>query len=348
MNSKQMDRKLRELFRRKPSISQPGRLLAHLANELGVENDSTRRHSATLESLLTKYEEQGTIELERSGSVLNGYTVVKPLTAKKSPSSRPVAIVKTVDTTEMQPPVEAAEEASEPQQEEKKEEAVQVSAEPSLSREELLTLALKALQEESNEKGEVFISSTNEMIADKLGVSPHVAKDLNGILGRLGLRISPQGRNPGGVRPHWVSREVTEVTSEMLALARKSSGSQSATESASEGTAASDVETKLAEIITGLEVTIKEQNAKLAEYAASAAAADRLAEVVQELEAKIASYEVTMAEATKALDMKVDEREVLMRTCDALRNEARELRAQQLIKAAPSPAVASILERYGQ
>lgn len=317
MNVKQAEKKLLELMRRKPQIRQPGRLVAHLLNELNVESDSNRSVAQTIERALEKLEKEGTIRLQRSGHILNGYRVVKK--AKKG--ATPVAA---------QPdPITPLTEAS------PKEEAMEPPEPPKeLTRAEEVTLALLALQGQADDQGNLYVSSTAEVIAEALGISLERAKELNRPLGQLELRISPVGRNPHGKRPHWVSREVNEVTDEMLA------GAEKLRPTPSEVTG-DETEQQLLDIIEGLE-------AQLAEAAGARQDAERLAEVVVELEAKIAERDATMREATIQLDQKGQEAKLLKEECDRLTHEVRELRALQMQRAVPSKRTQDILARYGK
>lgn len=314
MNVKQAEKKLLELMRRKPQIRQPGRLVAHLLNELNVESDSNRSVAQTIEHALEKLEKDGIIRLQRSGRILNGYRVVKK-TKKRATSVAAQSV-----STEPQPEASREEEAVESPKE--------------LSRAEEVTLALLALQGQADEQGNLYVSSTAEVIAESLGVSLERAKELNRPLGQLELRISPVGRNPQGKRPHWVSREVSEVTEEMLAGAEKLRPAP--------GEATTDeTEQQLLDIIEGLE-------AQLVEAAGAREDAERLAEVVGELEAKVAEYDTTMREATIELDRKGQEVKLLKEEHDRLTLEVRELRAQQMQRATPSKRTQDILARYGK
>lgn len=76
MNAKQTERRLRDVLRRKTRINQPGRLIAHLQNELGVATDRNNTAHKNITSALESLERRGEIVLERSGSVFNGVQYV--------------------------------------------------------------------------------------------------------------------------------------------------------------------------------------------------------------------------------------------------------------------------------
>ena len=330
MNSKQIERKVRELIRRKPKISQPGRLLGHVVNEIGVESDSTRKYGTMVEKALEKLEDEGVIELDRSGAVLNGFEAKKqPITKKAVASTKPSTSKSTapLKATEPIPATTTPEEAKE------------VSKTEKLARHEMVTLALNTLQVAADEDGNLYVSSAVQVIVDELGVTAEEAKNLNDPLGRLGLRKSPRGRNDDGKKPHWVSLKVTEVTEAMLSTTAKPLSERPTPASSS------DAEAGLLEIIEGLE-------ARNGELAASAEAAEKLAGIVEELEAKIATREDETRLLTGQLEAKISAYEDAMRSAteqmNALLTEVRELRAQQLALAAPSPAVANVLKRYGK
>ncbi len=315
---------------------QPGRLVGHLLNEIGVSDDGQGRHAGLIETVLRKHAEEGIITLECSGKVVNGYRL------KTSPKrvSVPSHLKASVSTP---PPTEELEVT--PREEE---EAV---ADSQLSRAEMVTLALRCLQEEADEDGQVFISSAAQLISDKLEISYDAARELNKVLHLLQLRTSPSGRNPGGRRPHKVSMEIKEVTEEMIKAARQSTDSEP--EAASESVAAEtaeeiddDAATKLATIITSLEAELVAERAAREE-------AEKLTRVVQELEAKIATLEGTiedqnraMAEGTRVLNTLTTESEELKTKLATAEEELNTHRKQALVKRAPSPQVAQILERY--
>ncbi len=318
MNGKQMERKLRELFRRKPNMSQPGRLIGHLLNELGVATDNNNKFAETIERVLEKLERNGELELDRSGAIFNGYRFIK----KPKPAPKP--------QQKSTPVVSVPTPAPAPAQEEQEQDMS--TAGSGFTRAELVTMALNVLQDKADEKGHVYVPSAIGLIMETLEVSESEAKELNEPLHRLGLRTSPRGRNDEGKRPHWVSLEVTEVTDEMLEVARSKPEPEQI---------GSDVEQRLLGVIAELE-------SQLAERQADVETAERLAEIIEGLESGIAAQDALMQDATSALDVKTRELEKMAEERDTLKQEVRELRAQLLKRSTPSAAVASVLQRYGK
>lgn len=71
LNGRQAKRRVIALLQCKPDIHQPGRLLDHLMNELGITTDNTGKQRAILSNTLVKLETAGAVELERAGRVIN-------------------------------------------------------------------------------------------------------------------------------------------------------------------------------------------------------------------------------------------------------------------------------------
>ena len=334
MNVKQAEKKLRELIRRKPSIQQPGRLLGHLMNELGVETDSKRTQSSAIELALEKLEAVGLIEVQRSGSVLNGYRAIPQQTSKNRPAAKASGQSPTPSV-----PVRALAPTIPESTEEVK---TMNKTEVNVITAEQVTLALNVLQIEADENGHIRVKSIPELIAKELDVPLARANTLNGWLYDLGLRTSPVGRNPRGERPHWVNTEVDEVTDEMLKAA-KSGSSPSKTSVPSE-----EVETSLLGIIEKLE-------GQLEEHKVSSQSAERLTDIIDELEKRLAERDEAIIAATKKLDeltaasaSLAEERNVLQAKLDDTERQLRENRAQLLKASAPSKRVLDVLERYGK
>lgn len=71
MNKKQARWRILELLRRKPNISQHGRLITHLLMELGACQQELIPGGQKVEQALYDLEADGQVLLGRSGSVLN-------------------------------------------------------------------------------------------------------------------------------------------------------------------------------------------------------------------------------------------------------------------------------------
>lgn len=309
-------------MRRKPEINQPGRLLGHLMNELNVESDSTRSKSAIIERALDKLVADGIIELDKTGCVLNGYRVTAKGERELNPqrrTSRKAAVPVT--------PIAAA----------PKEPLVVDVAPPSspMPRHELVTLALKVLQESADKQGNLFVPSSAALISEKLGIPEAEAKELNAPLGQLGLRRSPQGRN-SGAKPHWVSMDVVDVTVDMLATAGKVK--------LSEPTEAEQ-----------LVVIISDIEQELAQAHADVKAAEALNAIISDLETENADLrttaernQVAMQEAASELDRLGSELTQARADNVSLQTQLREANAKLLVRAAPSAAVRETLARYGK
>lgn len=324
MNVRQAERKLRDLMRRKPSISQPGRLLAHLLNEINVENDQQRMHSRTLERALDRLEAVGVIHLERTGSVLNGYVV----TAK---GKRELASKKKVSRKQPSQAHQASKQVDPAAtQTDKLEQGDNEVPNLDMPRHELVTLALQALQVQADSQGHLYVRSTAAVIAEALGISEDQARELNRPLGALGLRKSPRGQNPGNRRPHWVTLKVTEVTETMLSM-----------DSSDVVAAPSDHEAKLLEVIADLE-------RQLEEAIKDARSSADLREQLFMLQETHERDQAAMAEGARVLGLMTAEKESLTQELELAKAQLREANAQLLAAVAPSAAVQEVLERYGK
>lgn len=323
-------------MRRKPEINQPGRLLGHLMNELNVESDSTRSKSAIIERALDKLATDGIVELDKTGCVLNGYRVTAKGERELNPQRRTRKAAVLGSAVSAQPiespvvPVTSIPAAP-------KEPLVVDVAPPSspMPRHELVTLALKVLQESADKQGYLFVPSSAALIAEKLGISEAEAKELNAPLGQLGLRRSPQGRN-SGAKPHWVSMDIVDVTVDMLAAAGKVK--------LSEPTEAEQ-----------LVVIISDLEQELAQAHADAETAEALNAIIGNLETENADFRTTaernqtaMQEAAGELDRLGSELTQAQADNVSLQTQLREANAKLLVRAAPSAAVRETLARYGK
>ncbi|MGV9001881.1 MAG: hypothetical protein ACOH18_02905 [Candidatus Saccharimonadaceae bacterium] len=94
-NPKRLREQILGLSKNKPAIIQPGRVVAHIINELTLGSDSTARTPVT--KALLALRDEGKIKLEMAGNVINamyyvtppGETVVASPTVTKLPASRP-------------------------------------------------------------------------------------------------------------------------------------------------------------------------------------------------------------------------------------------------------------------
>lgn len=327
MRKREVKRKLLALFERKQEIRQQGRLIQHVMNELSIGNDRNMRAHNAIRDCLEEFADEGTIKLYRTGKVLNGYRVTqRPKDAAPAPkprSDQPATLPALPDLST------SPQEVSNEMPDEKK---------PDLSRAELVTLALHALQEAADERGHLYVPSSAQIIADSLGVSIPEANELNRPLATLGLRTSPRGRNPRFERPHLVSLEAKVVTEAMLESVR---GARTLRSKDSQVPGLPVEADQLVEIIELLEQQV-------AELTAQAAGIDDLLAVISQLEEARAEDAKAMAEAGRVLEVKVAEVAKLTTERDALRSEVDSLRAQVLQKVVPSPKVAEVLKRYGR
>lgn len=193
MNNRQLEKKLLDLIERKPVISQPGRLMAHLINELSLGGDPKGTHTRKLQRLLEKLETDGLLTLDRAGKVWNGYSV-------KVDTERAVSTIETETLGES----------------EEQKESEMATITKKTPRHERATLALNLLQSMADTDGQLFIPSVAGLIQEYLDVSANMADSINGDLGRLGLRVSPRGRNDHGTHPHLIEMGVTVVTTQMF------------------------------------------------------------------------------------------------------------------------------------
>ena len=89
ITKKNLMKRIRQLADRKTEISQPGRLLAHIINELNLSSESSVR--GTVKAALDTLEEQGLITIGRSGNVYNSMTRTSRQRAKSTGATeRPV------------------------------------------------------------------------------------------------------------------------------------------------------------------------------------------------------------------------------------------------------------------
>jgi|GEM_PF-3116714 len=364
MNTRQAEQKLRELMKRKPAIDQPGRLLAHLLNELKVEADSTRARSGIIENALEKLEEAGIVTLGRTGNVLNSYKVTeagaaalranrKRVTEKRPASKLPVTVPAAASAQEAPAPAEETaakvEVAPAPAEVEAPSEATK------LSRHEMVTMALHVLQEESDDDGHIYVPSSSRIIAQALGLSKSEADGLNFSLGELRLRTSPRGRNDDGRRPHWVSKEIKEVTEEMLTQAGKKTEQPRADSDDDQTQVGEAVDETLVEIITGLEQELAEVRRENDELRGNAQATDELVEIITgleatkaELEQKLLRADTMMQEGSQTLQRLSDEVERLTGELESTRSQLTEANAKLVVQYAPSAKAQEVLRRYGK
>lgn len=246
MNSRQAQRKLRALFRQKPEINQPGRLVAHLLNELGVAGDHSSREREAINAALIRMEDLGEINLDRAGGILNGVKYVEPAnrpTKTVGPGvSEPVrtavgaALKASVSSaaTEAQsaPPPSVTRDKPEAAQDAQKPERMTADGMPSI-----LTKALHVLQEYARQFGDgngefaMPDGGTSGVIESALTDLTHsqvvrVRDYLNKL--ELVMHWLPQGAWGMKNRRVRVDMEVVTVTSEMFTKLKTSTSERPA------------------------------------------------------------------------------------------------------------------------
>jgi hypothetical protein len=199
----QLERKLRDLLMAKSPINQPGRLLAHLLNELTLIPDRNGKSEAEIVYLLEAMAESGEITTDRRGKLWDGVTYVGLVDPTPVPECAEVSVIHDSTPTN--------EEDSTTREEFKMSET---EPQKSGSRIDNLNAALRELRKVANpETGEIRRDSAAIIIAMGLGVSKAVANSLNGTLGKLQLRLT-EGSKASLV--HLIDMSDTVVTEEML------------------------------------------------------------------------------------------------------------------------------------
>ncbi len=86
-SQKQLKTKILELAKRKNHVDQPGRLVAHIVNELKLTSNSTIREPIIM--ALESLEEDKLITIGRNGTVMNSMTYIKPKPARTTSPKTP-------------------------------------------------------------------------------------------------------------------------------------------------------------------------------------------------------------------------------------------------------------------
>lgn len=86
-SQKQLKTKILELAKRKNHIDQPGRLVAHIVNELKLTSNSTIREPIIM--ALESLEEDKLITIGRNGTVMSSMTYIKPKPARTTSPKTP-------------------------------------------------------------------------------------------------------------------------------------------------------------------------------------------------------------------------------------------------------------------
>lgn len=206
---------------------------------------------------------------------------------------------------------------------------------------EQVTLALMALQEVADEKGNIYHSSTGKVIAEKLGIPLNLATSLNKRLFHLGLRKSVSGPGAGVTRPHWVSMDVKELTAQTI----NSFGSDESSHKLGSESVDDEVASKLVEIIKTLEQTQGDLQAELDQARAEAA---KLVEIVKILEQKLAERDDVVAKASVEIDSLREHVSRLKVSEKTLKEEAAKLKSQLETRRSGNPEIQAILERHNK
>lgn len=235
MGNSTVVKKVENLAKRKPKISQPGRLLPHLQQELGG-----RYSRDQIADALDALNDTGTIKLDKCSSNYNGFDYVRPEDRRSksdySPESKrqhmfakgiPAHLSDDMCTpvvvrykegfgpsAEEAPAAELNhEEVSDPPTDENEEIVTeQESQEMRVVTIDNLNLALMALREKCDDNGILQAKSSKNVIRDALGLSDSQATSLNTTLGWMGFKSMGKG-----YRPVKVEFEPEFVTGEHLA-----------------------------------------------------------------------------------------------------------------------------------
>ncbi len=235
-----VERQLHEVFKKKPDINQPGRLLAHLHNELNGQYSLV-----DISLALERMERKHTIKLQRSGKVFNRvmYAYGADTYAagdQSAEAKRQRRFARGIPSTlsdDQCSPVEVRQikpQSADPTRIGLKvaqldisstglgiEEVIEVSEpkyENGVPTPEILTLALIALVTKSDENGVVSGNSASKIIQEGLNCGQSQSVVLNRLLGQMGLRKTQ--KLGGGTFRHTVDLSTNEVTADMLRCAR--------------------------------------------------------------------------------------------------------------------------------
>lgn len=185
-----MEKRVVAHFTRKPEVCQPGRLIAHLMQDLSLVPDPTGSNRDRLVATLDKMEQKGVITLDKAGNVYNAVSYHPPVATM----THAMPAEKQVQATSQTVPGEH----------------MNVTK---MSRPERMTAALKILQRIADENGEIPGRSLLEILGAELGLPRNPVYDITRHLKALGLRYTTGSRN----NPvHHIDMTTTVVTAEML------------------------------------------------------------------------------------------------------------------------------------